>query len=117
MKKSHGQMSESFLLGALLAFSGGFLDVYTYVCRGEVFAYAQTGNMIFLALYLAQREWKHAIQYIFPIIAFALAVILVEKVRSHYQEKENQDCNIHWRQVIILIELFLLIADAFTPQI
>ena len=30
MKKSHGQMSESFLLGALLAFSGGFLDVYTY---------------------------------------------------------------------------------------
>ena len=116
MKKSHGQMSESFLLGALLAFSGGFLDLYTYVCRGEVFANAQTGNMIFLSLYLAQREWKHAIRHIFPIIAFALAVILVERVRSHYQEKENQDINIHWRQVIILIELIMLIADAFIPQ-
>lgn len=116
MKKSHGQMSESFLLGALLAFSGGFLDLYTYVCRGKVFANAQTGNMIFLSLYLAQREWKHAIRYIFPIIAFALAVILVERVRSHYQEKENQDINIHWRQVIILIELIMLIADAFIPQ-
>ena len=40
------QRSESFLVGALLAVSGGFLDAYTYLCRGGVFANAQTGNMI-----------------------------------------------------------------------
>ena len=34
MKRAHGQMSESLLLGALLAMAGGFFDAYTYLCRG-----------------------------------------------------------------------------------
>ena len=39
-------MSESLLLGALLAVAGGFFDAYTYLCRGGVFANAQTGNIV-----------------------------------------------------------------------
>lgn len=116
MKKNHGQMSESFILGALLAYTGGYLDVYTYLCRGGVFANAQTGNTVLLGLYLAQGEWKHAMRYILPITAFAFGVIMVEKIRWYYQDKQNQDINIHWRQVIILIELFLLLITAFAPQ-
>ena len=37
-------LSETFALGALLAAAGGFLDAYTYLLRGGVFANAQTGN-------------------------------------------------------------------------
>ena len=40
------QMSESFLTAAVLSISGGLQDVYTYVSRGEVFANAQTGNIV-----------------------------------------------------------------------
>ena len=29
MKRAHGQMSESLLLGAMLAMAGGFFDAYT----------------------------------------------------------------------------------------
>lgn len=32
------QVSETHLLGLLLAVVGGFLDAYTYLCRGRVFA-------------------------------------------------------------------------------
>ena len=39
------QMSETFRVGALLACVGGFLDAYTFLCRGGVFANAQTGNL------------------------------------------------------------------------
>ena len=46
MKRAHGQMSESLLLGAMLAMAGGFFDAYTYLCRGKVFANAQTGNIV-----------------------------------------------------------------------
>ena len=47
MKKLRGQISESRRLAILLAVSGGFMDAYTYTFRGEVFANAQTGNIIF----------------------------------------------------------------------
>ena len=41
------QPSESMLVGCLLAASGGFQDAYTYNVRDQVFANAQTGNMVF----------------------------------------------------------------------
>ena len=40
-------ISESFRLAAVLALVGGFLDAYTYICRGQVFSNAQTGNIAF----------------------------------------------------------------------
>ena len=72
------QMSESFRIGALLALAGGFFDVYTYLCRGGVFANAQTGNMVLLGIAIAGGDWAHALHYIFPIAAFALGVAAAE---------------------------------------
>ena len=45
----HGQMSDSFRAAVFIILSGGFQDAYTYFCRGEVFANAQTGNIVFLS--------------------------------------------------------------------
>ena len=42
---------EMLRVGLCLAFTGGFLDAYTYLLRGGVFANAQTGNMVLMALY------------------------------------------------------------------
>lgn len=44
MHQKQRQMSETFRLGALLTVVGGFLDTYTYLSRGGVFANAQTGQ-------------------------------------------------------------------------
>ena len=63
-------MSESILLRILLATAGGFFDAYTYVCRGEVFANAQTGNIVLLGIHLANFDFMQAVRYLIPILAF-----------------------------------------------
>ena len=50
------QISESIRLGAILALSGGFMDAYSYMERGEVFANAQTGNMLLFGVHLSEGE-------------------------------------------------------------
>lgn len=48
---------ENLVTGLLLAGAGGFLDAYTFVGRGGVFANAQTGNIVLLAVAAGERHW------------------------------------------------------------
>ena len=48
-RKKQKQTSETFILGALLALSGGFQDAYTYNVRDKVFSNAQTGNVVLMS--------------------------------------------------------------------
>ena len=116
MKQAHGQMSESMRLGALLAVAGGFFDAYTYLCRGGVFANAQTGNIVLLGLELAEREWLRALAYLAPILAFALGVVVAEVVKRRGKARQAGGAGMHWRQVIVLAEIVLLAVAAFLPQ-
>ena len=50
-KKRRGQMSEAFCTAMFLSLSGGLQDVYTYLFRGKVFANAQTGNIVLMAVH------------------------------------------------------------------
>ena len=76
--KKGKQMSETFCLGALLAVIGGFLDAYTYLTRGRVFANAQTGNLVLLAMNLAGGQFQKAQYYLIPILAFIAGVLIAE---------------------------------------
>ena len=100
MKRAHGQMSESLLLGAMLAMAGGFFDAYTYLCRGKVFANAQTGNIVLFGANIAEGNWLRAAEYFLPILAFALGVVAAEIVKRRYKKRQS-DINIHWRQIVL----------------
>ena len=52
----HGQMSDTFHAAVFVTLSGGFQDAYTYICRGQVFANAQTGNIVLLSAALLRGE-------------------------------------------------------------
>ncbi len=84
-QRLRGQMSESLLLGALLAIAGGFFDAYTYLCRGGVFANAQTGNIVLLGIRIAEHDFWGMLTYLMPISAFAVGVVTVELVKRRYQ--------------------------------
>lgn len=43
-------------LGSILMFSGGFLDAYSYLVRGQVFATAETGNIALMGISLARGD-------------------------------------------------------------
>lgn len=107
------QMSESLFLCSILALIGGFLDAYTYICRGKVFANAQTGNIVLLGLSVAEKNFKSAFFYFIPIVAFTLGILLSEQIKYCYKENKT---NIHWRQIIILIEVGILCIIGFLPK-
>ena len=80
--KHHGQMSESFLTAVFLSLSGGLQDAYTYLFRGKVFANAQTGNIVLLSANIMDGRWDKVLHYLVPLCAFALGVLVAEKMRE-----------------------------------
>ncbi len=56
--------------------TGGYLDAYAWVAHDHVFANAQTGNVVFFGLGLAQRDWLGALSHLLPVLAFTLGVLV-----------------------------------------
>ena len=110
-KIGNNQMSETFRLGAVLALAGGFLDAYTYLVRGKVFANAETGNMVLLGVNLLNGQWEKALGYVAPILAFAIGVVVAEAIKESVQER-----SLHWRQISLLAEMVILLVVCFLPQ-
>ncbi len=105
------QTSESFKLSALLSFSGGLQDAYTYNVRGNVFANAQTGNVVLMSQSFMTGQWSNGIRYILPLTAFAAGVFITERIENRF--KNNKE--VHWRQLILLVEIVLLGIVGFMP--
>ena len=116
MSSSHraarGQMSDSLLTASFIILSGGLQDAYTYLCRGKVFANAQTGNIVLLSAYLFEGDTARAVHYLVPVLSFALGVFAAECIHRRFKRMEK----IHWRQLIIVAEIVLLFLVGFLPQ-
>ena len=111
-KKIHGQMSDSFINAAFVVLSGGLQDAYTYNCRGEVFANAQTGNIVLMGTNLFKGEWASCLRYLVPLLAFLSGIFIAESIHNRCKHAEK----IHWRQIIVLIEIVLLFVVGFFPE-
>lgn len=111
MKSKNIQMSESLVIGLLLASVGGFLESYSFLSRDGVFANCQTGNLVLLAMYLVKGDWTRVLSYFIPIVSFVVGVFLTELTRSYAGNDK-----LHWRQYIILLEAVLLAAVGLIPS-
>ena len=111
VKPFHGQMSDSFRAAIFIILSGGFQDAYTYTCRGEVFANAQTGNIVLLSTALFQQQWATLVKYFIPVFSFIIGTAVAELIHMRYKSFEK----IHWRQIILFFEIILLFAVGFLP--
>ena len=105
------QKSESFPLSALLSFSGGLQDAYTYTVRGRVFANAQTGNVVLMSQNLMCGQWVPSLYYLCPLLSFSLGVFVAERIENRF--KENRP--LHWRQIILLGEMAALALVGLLP--
>ena len=110
--KPHGQMSEAFITALFLSVSGGLQDVYTYLYRGKVFANAQTGNIVLMAVKLFAGKWGEALRYLIPLCAFALGIFVAEFIRLKLKRMQW----LHWRQLVVLFEILMLFVVGFLPQ-
>ena len=112
MSKTRLQPSESFALGIILAIAGGFWDTYTYILRGNVFANAETGNIVLLGINIADRNFKQAFSYFIPVFAFACGVFIIGLIRKRFREISV----FHWRNIIITIEILIVFIVGFMPE-
>ena len=105
-------MSEAMSTGIFLTLSGGFQDAYTYYTRGKVFANAQTGNIILLGHNEMNGDFTDAFRYLVPVLAFAGGIYISEVIRGIYREYGK----LHWRQIVVVLEILLLFVVGFLPQ-
>ena len=103
--------SDSFIIAALLSFSGGLQDAYTYNVRDHVFANAQTGNIVLMSQNLMTGNFMKAAEYLLPVTAFLLGVIVSVIIEQSFQKPDG----ISWKKVVVLTEIIALTAVGFFP--
>lgn len=103
--------SQSYIVGIILAFIGGYIDAYTYLVRGNVFSNAQTGNIVLLGINIAKGNLIECYIYFFPILSFLVGIIFTEMV---IKRKHNFKV-LSWKQIILIIESISLIIISFIP--
>lgn len=98
------QGSRTLEAAVLLTLAGGYLDSYTYVDRGGVFANAQTGNIIKLGLRIADGNLEECLTYLVPISAFIIGVLAALFVERWMQKRD-----LHYiRRSALMIEIIAL---------
>lgn len=95
---------EGLVVSVLLSVVGGYLDAYTYVLMGGVFANAQTGNIVLLAVALLELPRLTFLKFFAPILAFVGGVVIAEAIR------QTPGFQVRYRGVlaVVLVELVVL---------
>ena len=104
--------AETLWRAAFLILSGGFQDAYTYVCRGGVFANAQTGNVVLMSAKLMHGEWRAAVTYLIPLAAFFTGTFAAETIRRRLEKSGRHRVN----RAVLAVEIALLFCVGFLPQ-
>ncbi len=103
--------AERLAAACVLSIIGGFLDIYTYLYRGKVFANAVTGNMVLFGLNLADGAWRNSGRYLLAILFYALGVFMAEIIHRRLPASRR----ISWNQMVILLEIACLLPVCFIP--
>jgi uncharacterized membrane protein YoaK (UPF0700 family) len=72
----------SLPVACLLSMSGGFLDAFTWLSLGGVFANSQTGNVVFLGMNVALGNWHEAAHHVPPILAFLAGAFVATRLKA-----------------------------------
>jgi uncharacterized membrane protein YoaK (UPF0700 family) len=102
----------SLTVSALLAAAGGYLDAFTYVGHGRVFANAMTGNVVLLGVGLYARSWADAFRHLPPILAFVLGVCVSEALQRRARAR---DVSVPYMRVLVVEIAVLAILSCLPP--
>jgi len=92
---------ETVQISLLLAFTGGYLDAYTWIVHG-VMANAQTANLVLLWVHGSVGEWDRAVQFAPPMAAFMVGIVIAAWLRRATGDRASA--------ISTLIEIVLLVA-------
>lgn len=102
----------SLRVAALLAAAGGFLDAFTYVGHGHVFANAMTGNVVLLAVSAVSGDGRQALAHLRPIVSFVAGVAAADVLRLPRVSAWTRDAAV----AALVFEIALLFALSWIPR-
>ncbi|HEY1532148.1 MAG TPA: YoaK family protein [Galbitalea sp.] len=98
----------SLPVAVLMTFVGGTLDAYTFITHG-VFATAQTGNVVLLLVGIV--DGSDAFKYVWPILAFTVAVMVVQPVKHIASPRRAHTA----AALVLAFEILILLGVGFVP--
>lgn len=101
----------SWLLLLILTLSGGLMDAYSYVNRGNVFSNAQTGNLILLGINISIGNFNNMIIYLCPILSFVVGILLAVFLKNKFHKK-----GFYFEVIVISLEIIIMLISMFIPQ-
>lgn len=104
---------EQLFFALLLTFVCGFFDAYTFVNYNGQFANAQTANIIFIGMELANSNYRDALRYVPPVIAFIIGVLFNEFIMNKFKAIPIA----RYVNLSLLLQTFLLVFAYFVPKI
>lgn len=102
---------EHFRVCMALAFIGGFLESYTYLLKGNIFANAQTGNFALMAMnFTYYKDPLKGLYYLIPMSAYVIGIFLT----IHMPKKFNGKIN--WYTLFVIIQFFVFLCVGLLPS-
>jgi uncharacterized membrane protein YoaK (UPF0700 family) len=102
------QPYDHITMGLCFSLLGGFLDSYSYLLKGNVFANAQTGNFVLLFIVLANKDYDKCLKYLIPIITFSLGILVAEALKKDEPLEDKKRMN-----TILILEALSVLCIAF----
>lgn len=96
----------------LVTIAGGYMDAYSYLARGKVFATGQTGNFVLMAVNLARMDLPMVMHYLTPILLFWLGIFAA----MHMQHKLFRGNTVLWKRETLRAEIGLFLLIGFLPE-
>ncbi|WP_051978629.1 YoaK family protein [Edaphobacter aggregans] len=109
---STDQAASQLANSALLAMGGGFLDGFTYVGHGHVFANAMTGNVVLLGINCFSGAVGSGLRHLPPILMFVLGVAVAKTLETPAMARLLR----HPHLASLLIQIASLSALALLPE-
>jgi uncharacterized membrane protein YoaK (UPF0700 family) len=110
--RSASVVEERLGVATLLAACGGFLDAFTYLAHGHVFANAMTGNVVLLGVDAATARWSESFDHLRPILAFLSGVAVAQGFRLPRFRRWIPEAPI----AALTLEIVALLAGGWFPK-
>lgn len=102
---------ESLFTACFLTLIGGILDAHTFLFRNGIFANTQTGNIVFLAISIANQNFSKTLNHVFSLTTFVLGIFITEILKYVYRNKVSKFTN-----TVLSIEIVFLTLTATIPR-
>ncbi len=88
MSKKNYRIFEGLRVASCLTFISGYMNAFTFVTQEGRFAGIQSGNVVYLAYYLAKGAFHTSLLFLVPIFFFALGQCITYLARNYCVKRQ-----------------------------